>query len=757
MPGARKYKRPLEDSIPLLSGTLPLDRPVAVYYRQSSMAQVGNISTNMQQIDLPIYIKSLGWSAEAIILIDEDEGVSGSKRIDEREGMKRLFDLIITSKIGAVAVQAEDRLFRDETQIQVNVFIDACVKNDVRVITPYFKYNFADKHEGPYHRLLFRMRAEQAADFLNSYVRGRLYAAKERMLRQGLWMGGNINLGYMVDDRKTLPSGIPNSNWRKLHPFKPCAEVVVKIFETFVMLGGNQRGTLRYLHDNGPHFPDFDDPDLMREVPPGFVWAKPMRMLKRGNIYMVGAVSLQNMMTNAVYLGHWVFKDRVVQWNNHPPIIPEDLFYQAFNYISPQNLDGTPNKDYEPRLGHRHSTKKKQRNAYEPIYIGLVGSYHEGNWRGATASWTKGMQAYAYTVNYLDTADNQHHIWSRRCDYFDRIINEMLFAKLQATFDRKVWDNVLTSAGGDFDKENRMLQHQLASVKQKLSVLLGNFAYVQSKSLAQALERQFSEHEQEKERLEKKLYDLQQRINQQESLIELAEKAENVLQNWDQMELLAKCAVAQVFIERIVVTQAEKYRVADVEIHWRDESIDEFVLPWSAKNWTLWLPREVETLRELIEKSETQEEISRALPNRNWRAIRIKVYEIIGKRSFHISPKPIREDETYGDYVERMKHAGWKHPRKSGSRWVKEEIEMLENLLDKGAAQLDLCATLPHRSWEKIRRKITQLRGKEFKVTKPEVPMMQQETIEQYLERNPEQAVTMNVSVSRNYSPRRRS
>jgi DNA invertase Pin-like site-specific DNA recombinase len=205
MPGPKKYKPQSNDaSIPLLPGALPLDRPIAVYYRQSSMAQVGNISTDMQQIDLPRYVTTLGWQANTIILIDEDEGVSGAKRIDEREGMSRLFDLIITGKIGAVAVQAEDRLFRDETQIQVNVFIDACVKNDVRVLTPYFKYNFADKHEGPYHRLLFRMRAEQAADFLNSYVRGRLYAAKERMLMLGMWMGGNINLGYMVDDRKSL-------------------------------------------------------------------------------------------------------------------------------------------------------------------------------------------------------------------------------------------------------------------------------------------------------------------------------------------------------------------------------------------------------------------------------------------------------------------------------------------------------------------------------------------------------------------------
>jgi hypothetical protein len=38
--------------------------------------------------------------------------------------------------------------------------------------------------------------------------------------------------------------------------------------------------------------------------------------------------------------------------------------------------------------------------------------------------------------------------------------------------------------------------------------------------------------------------------------------------------------------------------------------------------------------------------MAQALPERNWRAIRIKIYEIIGTRSFHIAPKVIRDEET---------------------------------------------------------------------------------------------------------------
>jgi hypothetical protein len=70
MPAKRKYQPQSESAKPSMPGAMPTDRDIAVYYRQSSMAQVGNVSTEMQQIDLPRYVNSLGWSIDDIILID---------------------------------------------------------------------------------------------------------------------------------------------------------------------------------------------------------------------------------------------------------------------------------------------------------------------------------------------------------------------------------------------------------------------------------------------------------------------------------------------------------------------------------------------------------------------------------------------------------------------------------------------------------------------------------------------------------------
>ena len=79
---------------------LPTTKQIAIYYRQSTDAQIGNVSTTIQTVDMVNYLKRLGWSDEAIVMIDMDGGVSGTKKIDERPGMSMLYGLINDGKIG---------------------------------------------------------------------------------------------------------------------------------------------------------------------------------------------------------------------------------------------------------------------------------------------------------------------------------------------------------------------------------------------------------------------------------------------------------------------------------------------------------------------------------------------------------------------------------------------------------------------------------------------------------------------------------
>jgi hypothetical protein len=171
--------------------------------------------------------------------------------------------------------------------------------------------------------------------------------------------------------------------------------------------------------------------------------------------------------------------------------------------------------------------------------------------------------------------------------------------------------------------------------------------------LLSQLEKRFRALETEKARLDAKYALVEKRQADQESLVQLSLDAQAVLNRGSDMTALEKSHVARTFISRIVVIPQPK-RVLAIEICWRDNSSEKFAMPSHSQYWILWMCTEVDLLRSLIERKATQVEIAEALPNRNWRAIRIKAYEVNGKRSFPISPKPIAEGETYDQYRERI-------------------------------------------------------------------------------------------------------
>jgi DNA invertase Pin-like site-specific DNA recombinase len=213
MPTYRKAKTEQVD--PYKAQELPFGRPIAVYYRQSTEGQIGNISTTLQTVDMVEHLIRQGWQREQIIMIDSDAGVSGTKKIREREGLSEVYDLIEGGKIGVVAAQDVDRFFRDMAQIETNIFIDACRRNNVLVLTPTFIYDFAHPTQGRYHMQLFREQVQRAADFLEYHIKGRLLPARHRQMKSGQWGGSVTLLGYMVDTRSVLLNGEPNPDYHR--------------------------------------------------------------------------------------------------------------------------------------------------------------------------------------------------------------------------------------------------------------------------------------------------------------------------------------------------------------------------------------------------------------------------------------------------------------------------------------------------------------------------------------------------------------
>ena len=700
----RAYGKPLvNDDLGAESRvSLPTDRPVAVYYRQSDRSQVGNVSTAMQIDDLPNYLRRLGWASENIILIDDDAGISGATTITQRTGMAQVIDLIMHGRISAVACQDEDRLFRDATQIQVNLFVQACLEAGALVITPQMIYDFAGPN-GFVHARQFRYKSELAADFLDSHVQGRLVAARQRLLSQGIWVGANIPVGFILDDRITLPDGDPNPLWHKFAPFEPYARVINAYYRLFLDHGGVVAATAADIRQHGPYYPDFDDPGVLSLVPMGYLLRKPARMKKHGDYYHPTEGTLGNLLTNAAYIGHWVVKNQVVKWNNHPAIVPEEIFMQAFNTLSERTLDGQPNPRFAPADRRRLFPAVRHRGLPRPLCAGLLVSDEEDNHRTVSVHWIHGCQSYGYAL--VRSHPGKGQVWRRKAIYVDRAISELLRAKLQCTFAIPEWPGAVTALMDDLESARSQTVRQLGNIESKMSHLLGNSARIRDPRLSEHAQRTCADYRVEHARLRAVIASVES-YAQRKVVDTLRDQVVEAIQNWARLDADQLRALLQTFIQRVVVSRADTWALKLV-VCWKDDSTDEICLPAQTTRGTYWLDSEVQLMAQLIDAHAWQIDMAAAFPDRTWDMIREKAHDLWGSSALRVGPKPIRGEETYLDYLERASGIRASHKATRGERWHAQEIDLLDRLVAVGKTQVEIAAAFPHRTWRAIRRRIT--------------------------------------------------
>src|SRR5713226_1748428 len=187
--------------------TLRTNRNAAIYARRSNPTARNketdtSQSREMQTEDLLSWAIGQRWNEEDLEPYFADLGLSGTLRPDERPDMLRLFDDLDNGKLdhGTVICFQESRLFRDETEIYYNQFIQKCKEHDVLVVSvsPYTMiYDFADE----FLTEMFRWKCKEAGQFIKRHVKGWMHPARIRAAKQGIWAGmGDISIGYIVDN-----------------------------------------------------------------------------------------------------------------------------------------------------------------------------------------------------------------------------------------------------------------------------------------------------------------------------------------------------------------------------------------------------------------------------------------------------------------------------------------------------------------------------------------------------------------------------
>jgi len=611
-----KYRKPQTNSIdPYKSQPLPLGRPIAVYYRQSSEGQVGNISTTLQTVDMVEHLMRQGWERAQILMIDSDAGVSGTKKIHEREGLSEVMALIKEKKIGVVSSQDVDRFFRDMAQIETNIFIEACREHNVQVLTPTFIYDFAHPTQGRYHIQMFREQVQRAADYLEFFIKGRLFNAREYLNMQGQWTGTPIILGYMIDNRRQV-NGLNNPNFRKYVRYEPYCDVVLEYYQLYKRFNGNLKRTWEHIEQFGPFIPEFE----ANPIPPGFFFHTKIRKRSRYTDKLIlSQYALKQILTNAVYIGHWAHNGVIVQRHNHEAIIPLDLFTYAFNRLSMTTLEGEPNAEYarqHPWVRH----DKALRTSPPPTYAGAVYSNDAPGipLRRLSTNWQIKANCYAYALHGKDVK----RIWYMMAPFVDRTIDALLLERLKATtIDEAAWEQAVASSQKNSHGEIRRLQTALRNTGDAQRGIVENLKMISHPDLVKQLQESYIANEHHLERLRVELSHVQADKGHRRLLLEARPVLEMVVARWGEVAREDRRELFDAFAVRAIVSRPDTI-TRTIGVVWRDGTETVRTLHREARYQFAWSNAEHTRLRTMVESGADQVALLRAFPGASWRTIR---------------------------------------------------------------------------------------------------------------------------------------
>jgi DNA invertase Pin-like site-specific DNA recombinase len=216
--------------------SIHLERKAVVYIRQSSLKQVReHRESTARQYALRERALKLGWSAEAIEMVDEDLGLSGSTS-EGRGGFQRLAEDIAQGHVGGLFALEVSRLARSSADwhrlLELAGLADVVIGDEDSV------YNPRDHND----RLLLGLKG-QFADAELSWMRLRLQGGKLNKARRGELVLP-APTGYVWGEDGRL----------RVDPDQHVQQSIRLVFERF-RLDGSARNVVRYFGRHGLQMP----------------------------------------------------------------------------------------------------------------------------------------------------------------------------------------------------------------------------------------------------------------------------------------------------------------------------------------------------------------------------------------------------------------------------------------------------------------------------------------------------------------------
>lgn len=349
-------QEPQEPSWRMRQPELDLTHAVQLYPRVSTKEQMANVSAEMQQ-DIS-FARNYGWPENLIIMDPADLGISGQKRMDERPAFLGMLARIQNGTVKTVIAAQVDRFFREKWGIEYGKFMKICAEYDVKVVILTHDcraidsiYNFRESKDVE----LFQNECKAAWRYIERQI-GRMHGARNELQQSGIWCCGSIAAGYIPDYRERI-NGKLNPDYYRYMPYEAHAERVRWTFRRFRQLGANASALMEEIRRTPIFFPPFPPeiaslPFISRYGPKKVTGLVSLNEDDKPLVlgYTISTIrGLKLLLTNPVYIGHWVVDSTIVKYDNHLPIPEVGDFLYALEHLSATYLDGTPNPYYQEK------------------------------------------------------------------------------------------------------------------------------------------------------------------------------------------------------------------------------------------------------------------------------------------------------------------------------------------------------------------------------------------------------------------------
>ena len=247
----------------------------------------------------------------------QDLGLSGQLSAEDRKGLANLQQRITTGRAGAVYVtEGVSRLSRDRDHILPYQLLKQMKEHQVRLRTPEGIWNPAIERDWEYRADEF----DQAIMELKT-MNKRMFRRKAQKAGRGEFVGEPVPLGFIVPITGQKPNG--QYEYGKYVPYTPHAEMVRQLLEAYVREGGSLIKTMRAVKDLVIPF-----------FPPELSYMEHLSALRKckqlASGYEVSPTLVANLATNPKLIGIWRWGNNEPLPDNHPAVVPEDLFTEAF-------------------------------------------------------------------------------------------------------------------------------------------------------------------------------------------------------------------------------------------------------------------------------------------------------------------------------------------------------------------------------------------------------------------------------------------